>query len=469
MQTPNLVSTPTKPAGFIGTPTSQFGSLQPIQKPGLVIPPKTSTVSTLGTGAKAPIIGTPTSQFGTLQPIGTAPKPAQTYGGLVTTNPNQAKIDAINSQIKGLQGQLTNANNAGYGGANSNIPVPENILNGQSNAPYFPPISQQPPQQAPQQPVQQPTQAPVQNGQVNNPTPEPYPATTPGNPYIAGLAGQNVSNNPEYNKELEAYNQAVQNLSQFKQGVAKEFGGIESQPIPLEFQQGREQVLSRQYAGQEAALQGAVNQQQTALGITQQGQNLAQQALGQATGFAQPQFPAYTSAQFNPAQGTYGTVGGGQFGSGPAAAANVASIQDLTGQASQIQSVFNGAEANFKLLVDTAKQGGVNDTNIPAINALQQNIARGLASSSAVINFQNTLATVRSQYAQILGGGTATVDSQHRAEEAIPSTISLGALQSLEQQLKAEATNRVAGINQQIKSLSGNQTNANQSTNLYSW
>ncbi len=150
----------------------------------------------------------------------------------------------------------------------------------------------------------------------------------------------------------------------------------------------------------------------------------------------------------------YNPLGGAAGGTSVANGANRQSVYDLTQQANQIQSVFNGAEANFKLLVDTAKQGGVNDTNIPAINAIQQAVQKGLTSSSAVINFQNTLATVRSQYAQILGGGTSTVDSQQRAEQAIPPTISLGALQSLEQQLKAEATNRVAGINQQISTLS---------------
>lgn len=148
--------------------------------------------------------------------------------------------------------------------------------------------------------------------------------------------------------------------------------------------------------------------------------------------------------------------------------ANQSSAQDLTSQKNQLQSTFNGVEANYQLLINTARAGGVNDTNVPALNALQQNVAKGLTSNEAVINFRNTLAAVRAGYAQILGGGTTTVDSQNRAEQAVPDNISLGALQSLGQQLKNEATNRITGIDQQIKTLTSGSTSSGASS-LFSW
>jgi hypothetical protein len=150
--------------------------------------------------------------------------------------------------------------------------------------------------------------------------------------------------------------------------------------------------------------------------------------------------------------------------------AQTGSIADLTTQVSTLQSVANGAEANYNLLLNTAQQGGVNQTNVPVINQLTQNLQKGLTSKEAVINFQSTLSTVRSQYASILGGGTVTVDSQNRAQTAIPDDISLGALQSLGVQLKNEAQNRIAGINQQITSLQGTKTNTPNATgNIFSW
>lgn len=129
------------------------------------------------------------------------------------------------------------------------------------------------------------------------------------------------------------------------------------------------------------------------------------------------------------------------------------SVSDLTQQSSALKAAFGGADANFKLLINTAKQGGVNDTNVPALNTLQQNVQRGLTSNSAVINFQSTLREVRSQYANILGGGTATESSRQAANEQIPDNISLGALQSLYTNMTSAAQNRIRGIDQQISTL----------------
>lgn len=134
-------------------------------------------------------------------------------------------------------------------------------------------------------------------------------------------------------------------------------------------------------------------------------------------------------------------------------AAQGASAADLTTQASQIQANANGAEANFKLLIDTASKGGVNNNTVPVLNTLQNNVSRGLTSSEAVTLFRNTLSTVRNQYATILGGGTATDQSRQTASDQIPDDISLSALQALETQLKSESNNRITGLNEQIKQL----------------
>ncbi len=234
------------------------------------------------------------------------------------------------------------------------------------------------------------------------------------------------------------------------------------------------------------------------LGNTAQGQ--LQSGLTSAANLAQPNPTAYGQTVFNPLQAGFTEGGGlppevmqqyaqmaanGQIASIPSSitsnpvlsaqlnaaakalnpnytpttsAAHGASAADLTTQASQIQANANGAEANFKLLVDTAAQGGVNSSTVPALNTLQNNVSRGLTSSEAVTLFRNTLNTVRNQYATILGGGTATDMSRGIASEQIPDDVSLSALKALETQLKSESANRVAGLNQQIKSLTGGNT-----------
>ena len=457
----------------------------------------------------------------TPKPIGPTLSTNQPKTGLVktasaATQPNASKISDLQSQIAATQSQINSANAAGYGQggqfAGQQIPGTINNQTGQIVPPQ------------PTSSINGSTQTGQTGGQIANQgtsglTPVSNPTSYSGlvntqgvapsssdtnyanlvkqlsqqnlsqnqdyqnavkglNERITALSNFDPTNNAGYQQAQQAYQGAVENLAKFNQGYAKQIGGIESTPIPLEFQQGRQQVLARQASSEQQALQGAVNQQQAALGFGIQagglqgtalanaatsqlglagqgiqGQELGQTALGTAAGFAKPELGGLTQQPFDPLAGQFS--GAQSVGQRAQQAGSIQSIQDLTQQQSQIQSIFNGAEANFSLLVDTAKQGGVNDTNVPVLNAFKQKLGVGFESSPAVINFRNTLAAVRSQYAQILGGGTTTVDSQQRAEQAIPDSISLGALQSLEQQLKAEATNRVAGINQQITSLQG--------------
>lgn len=184
-------------------------------------------------------------------------------------------------------------------------------------------------------------------------------------------------------------------------------------------------------------------------------------ALGQAQG----------QQALGAAQGT-----GQAAGTAAAAGAAGQTSAGLTQQAAGIQSSANGAEANFTLMQNLAQQGGVNNTNVPVLNTLQQNAAKGLTSSAAVASFQALLQSTRSQYATILGGGTSSVEALQEAQSLIPDNISLGALASLGTNLKSDAANRVAGINQQIQSLSNGSptvssgsSTGNTSTSGFGW
>lgn len=325
------------------------------------------------------------------------------------------------------------------------------------------------------------------------------------------------------------YQTAIDELNNIKNEYANEIAKTSGTGIPLEFQQGRQQVINNLYLSKLAAAQEKVNQAQTAIGQqitgtqTQQAGftgagglgTSAQSLLGTAAGYAQPVQVPYGTQFVSPQTGeSIGNIGSDmnnminywadQIANNKAGLADVPAtitgapnlktqlqqaIQaknpsynpavqgagqqtaaELTNQTNQLQASLNGAEANFSLLVNTAQQGGVNSFDVPALNTLQQNVMKGLASNAAVINFQSTLATVRSQYAAILGGGTVTVDSQNRAQQAIPDNISLGALKSLEQQMKQEAQNRITGNQQQINSLTGGTSgSASSGSSIWNW
>lgn len=241
----------------------------------------------------------------------------------------------------------------------------------------------------------------------------------PGNTYIDPTNGQSISSGPT---QIAPGNTLVN--TQSGQTIAGGIGGYAN------FQTA-EQVMGliRQYPDAGYSYNPDLTPQQNL-------QN-AQAALKLS--------PTYQKATFGQ-PGASNVLGGAQL----------TSAIDLTQKSSEIQAVANGAEANFKLLVDTAERGGVNDTNIPALNRLIQNVDRGIASAEAVTLFRATLESVRAQYASILGGGQATDQARQAASQQIPDDISLGALKSLETQLKYEAQNRVAGYQNQILSLTRN-------------
>lgn len=329
----------------------------------------------------------------------------------------------------------------------------------------------------------------------------PVAPAAPAMPTYAGLV-QDLRNRA--NAGDKAVQTATKNLGRFQQETADKLADIQSDAIPLEFQQGRAQVVQQASQVKEAALQTAV-----ANALAAQQQELG--ALEAAAGLAAPVQIAPGSTLAEPFAG--GTIAGGlggyanyqtaeqvmglirqypdagyvydqtktpqenlqtfqstalqrsptyqreTFGQPGATSvvggAQLSSAAELTRQASDLQAATNGAEANFKLLIDTARRGGVNDTTVPALNRLQQNLNRGLTSSEAVATFRQLLEDVRMQYAVILGGGSVTDSARAQANAQIPDDVSLDALIALEQSMKAAATNRITGIQNQIQSLTG--------------
>lgn len=140
------------------------------------------------------------------------------------------------------------------------------------------------PSQAPNFGSQQPTQATQQQQTYSAPaqtaqpqfnasaftnTPQMQPPQQPTMPAIDNSYGGLIQQLMGQVGNTAPVDTANQQLQQLRNQYATAVGNIESQPIPLEFQQGRAQVLGRQYASQEAAAQSALT---NAMGI--RGQNI---------------------------------------------------------------------------------------------------------------------------------------------------------------------------------------------------
>lgn len=346
---------------------------------------------------------------------------------------------------------------------------------------------------------------------------------TPAPLSYGGILGQLVQNasqpSAQYNQQVDQANQYNQALTRSMQNEATALGQNYSNPIPLEFQQGRGQVLQNQYGMQQQALgagyQGASNLVNAA--NTQQG--LQQTGLYNAAGLAAPQLSGIGSQQYYnpltagasgngtlPAQSqdfvnslaqqvqngqmtradaesrlqTYGVAGlqalNSALGSGFNTNASNASAA-TTGQGQQIQTAAQSTNAALDTLT-TAFQSlpGLDTGGIPATNSIAQWIGSQLG-SQALQQYKTNLADARSQLIGVLNssGGTPT-GNEATANEYLPDNMTkaqfdanVGTQQNpgIVRQLVAQKVNAFTGSGQQ-NNQSNNGTSSS-SNSLYNW
>lgn len=268
---------------------------------------------------------------------------------------------------------------------------------------------------------------------INPPAPTSTSTTQPNPTDLTGVVSglTNIGTNGS-----QGYTDAINAQNQLKQGIAKEFGNIENGGyLPMDFVGGREQSLKNQYASQLDAAQQAVNQQQT-----QQGQQIG--ALGSAAGILSPRQNGYvlinpTTGQ--PVGGTGGAIGAVTSG------ANIGSAQDFQTQINNIQAAAPAADSAFNVLNNYAKQVGGGDT--PILKGLQQILGTTVQGSQAVAAFQAQLQAVAQAWTAI--EGTPPPDW---------TNITANQLVSIQNQLKQDVKNKIAGFQSQINNLAGGQT-----------
>lgn len=355
------------------------------------------------------------------------------------------------------------------------IGEPAAVSSGNPPAPTYPGLMGAQIQAKDQQAQAAPQQAPTYSGLVGslaNNSLKQSPTAAQG---AAGLINNAQTNYGTAGPAYQDYQKKVGELQTLKSGIAAQEGAIESQPIPLQFQQGREQALARQYASQLDAGQQAVNQAQqgigfqltgnsqqqagltSAAGIGNTAQGQLQSGLTSAASYAQPQLGSIGQVPFNPLDQGQGAVLGstqpgglgaagqllGQFqgaqalGAAPygAQASNIQTqgttatniaAQGAT-QSVQAYNQMNAANTQFEgqasQLLSTLNQYQNNGT-IPALN---QPINRfsGALGSTAVSALNAAFAETQAAYTNLLSssGGTPTSqDQQAIASLSINST-----------------------------------------------
>lgn len=325
--------------------------------------------------------------------------------------------------------------------------------------------------------------------------------TLPGYIPTVGSVASNLAqtaggSTPQYQQAVDQYNKAAQNLASIKQQEAQQISDISGMGTNLARAGGLEGNVQNLAAAQEAAqtglMQAAAAQEAAATGQ----QQTQQSGLAAAGGLVSPTLGAYGQAQYLP---TGGTIGGGtgagvspsdpfyqtlqtyaqELASGQSSAipssitgnpvlqaqllqmakqinpnfnynqalATGASQQSQTQQAQQYQSAASQATNLGTQLSQLITQGGINPSNINAVNSFIQNIATN-TSNPNYQTFQNLVNDMANTYAQVLTpAGGSTTDMVRQISGSLLNAAQSGqSILQVMQNLDAQVQAKIAGV-----------------------
>ncbi len=262
---------------------------------------------------------------------------------------------------------------------------------------------------------------------------------------IGNLVNQSQNANPLYSGANDAYQKAIGDYNQSVQNEAKGMAGIKGEAIPLQFQQGREQVLQGQYAAQQAGLGGLVSGASNALSAanTAAGQQLS--AGTSAAQINQPQFGV--SPGTGVGQPSTGNVdyGSSPYGSGVQASSNINSVKDAQSIINNITQYSPQISTNLNRAVDLANTAHL-DPNSPLLTGLQHAVSSGLITSQALTAFNSAIESLNNSLQQV---GEAPID---------PSTITPSALKQLMQTIPNNLKIKTQGAQDLISGITSGNT-----------
>lgn len=262
---------------------------------------------------------------------------------------------------------------------------------------------------------------------------------------------------------------ATNNLRNLQDQYASEINRVAGLPIGAADQAGRDANLNLLYSSKvsnaQTALQNALQgQSQQITGLTSAGglantqQGLIQSGMTSAGQLAQPQLGAYGQAYYQPLQA--GQQQGGNYGTGPAAAANVASVQEQTKLVNDWSAARQSANNIGNQLQTFLQTNQINPADFNAVNKFLQAIG-AQTSSPQYKQFYNLVTDLANTYAPVLStSGDATNYKTQLAQSLLDGTASGKTIPQILQGLDQQAQAKIAGIQSNIQNLNtGGQVN----------
>lgn len=241
--------------------------------------------------------------------------------------------------------------------------------------------------------------------QTSTPAPTPTPTTTGTG---GGLYGQLVNTlstqgpSADYTAARANYDKINSDLATSRKNEADSLAANANNPIPLEFQQGRGQVLQNQYLGQQNAISGELQGASNVLGAANTQQGLLQQALGTAAGYAAPRQNGYVLLDPTTGQPVGGTGGANQA---IINGANADSTYSFAQKYNEGSAKLRAADGIQNQIINTLNSNPtLNSQPITGITNLNELLSGQISSGP-----QQLLSQQIAQYIQTLGLDPATV------------------------------------------------------------
>lgn len=304
----------------------------------------------------------------------------------------------------------------------------------------------------------------VEDGTINSQTPNQSPSAFAG--YLGGAAsGASAAASTGLTQEQEAYQKAQQENDALNQSIKNEAGtlaNMQGNPIPIEFQQGRGNIVQGIYENQQAKLASQLQNETNLAGVgnTSQGQGIT--GLNTAASTAAPNQVPYSNQFIDPTTGQ--PIGGGQAGQLPAA------TQSFVNSLSQeVQSgAMTRADAESRLssygpaglqALNTALGPNFN-TN--ASNASAGTTAVGQQIQTAADSTNKALDTLSSSFSSLSGLQTGGIPLTNSIAQWIGSNLGDASLTQYKTNL-ADARSQLIGVlNSSGGTPTGNEETANQ-------
>lgn len=150
-----------------------------------------------------------------------------------------------------------------------------------------------------------------------------------------------------------------------------------------------------------------------------------------------------------------------ELGNNTNIAGNEAQLKSLTGTLGQqtdylntTQRAYNTAQDNLKVITQLVSDNGLNQSDVPIINQIQNAVKSNLTDPGTVAAFQSGLAGLRSEYSQVLAkGGVRSVETDNAAAKLIPDNLSPTQLQQVTTQLGQEGGNAIKEAQDQVSAV----------------